>query len=203
MRRFLLISCCFLLFSCGLPLLKNLEETSLRNAPENIENTYFKKNDSYLFKSFISIYNNDLSGILVIKKLSNSSCRLAFTTEFGNTLLDMTITPRGYEKHFSIKKLNRKIILKTLAKDIRALTTNNLKVEKAFRQGKKEVFMGSLNKFQLYYFFNDNKLEEIMKTTKNNEKLKIQFSFNEVGQLNLINLAHQDIPLNIQLRPID
>ncbi|MGO3813031.1 hypothetical protein [Mesonia sp.] len=180
-----------------------MEEASLINASESIENPYFKKLGSYLFKSSISIYNHDLSGILVIKKLSNTSCRLALTTEFGNTLLDMTLTQTGYEKHFAIKKLDRKIILKTLAKDIRALTANNLIVERAFRQGEKEVLMGSLNKFQLFYFFTDNQLEEIVKTTKNNEKLKIQFSFGEEGPLNLINLAHEDIDLNIQLRPID
>jgi len=203
MRRFLLISSCFLLFSCGLPLLKNMEEASLLNAPKSIENPYFKELDSYIFKSSISIYNNDLSGILVLKKLSNTSCRLAFTTEFGNTLLDMTVTSTGYAKHFAIKKLDRKIILKTLAKDIRALTANDLKVEKAFRQAEKEVLMSSLNKYQLYYFFRDDQLEEIVKTTKSNEKLKIQFSFDEVGQLNLINLAHEGIALNIQLRPID
>jgi len=180
-----------------------LEETSLKSTPKGIENPYFKRLDSYLFKSSISIYSHELSGILVIKKLSDTSCRIAFTTEFGNTLLDMTLTQTGYEKHFAIKKLDRKIILKTLAKDIRALTANALKVEKTFRQEEKKVLMGSLNKFQLYYFFNDNQLEEIVKTTKNNEKLKIQFSFNEGGTLNLINLAHEDIALNIQLRPID
>ena len=55
MRRFLLISSCFLLFSCGLPMLKNMEEVSLVNAPESIENPYFKDLDSYIFKSSISI----------------------------------------------------------------------------------------------------------------------------------------------------
>ena len=203
MRRFLLISSCFLLFSCGLPMLKNMEEVSLVNAPESIENPYFKDLDSYIFKSSISIYSHDLSGILVIKKLSNTSCRVAFTTEFGNTLLDMTVTPTGYEKHFAIQKLDRKVILKTLAKDIRALTENDLRAKKAFRQGEKEVLMGNLNKFQLYYFFKLGRLKQILKTTKNKEKLKIQFSFDEVGQLNLINLAHEGIALNIQLRPID
>ncbi|MDT0294375.1 hypothetical protein ACFQ3R_01585 [Mesonia ostreae] len=203
MRRFLLISTCFLLVSCGLPLLKNLEETGLINAPKSIENPYFKELDSYLFKSSISIYNHDLSGILVIKKLSDTSSRVAFTTEFGNTLLDMTITQNSYEKHFAINKLDKKIILRTLAKDIRTLTANHLKTQKAFRQGEKEVLMANLNKFQVYFFFSDNQLEEIVKTTKNSEKLKIQFSQDEVGQLNLINLAHEDIDLHIQLRPID
>ncbi|PZW42510.1 hypothetical protein LX95_00824 [Mesonia algae] len=203
MRQFLLISAFFLFFSCGLSTLKNLEETQIKDAPQQIENPYFQNLEASVFKSSINVYGKEVSGILIIKKQEKDISRLAFTTEFGNTLLDITVMPTGYIKNFAIAQLDKKIILKTLAADIRTLTASGLKVEKTFRQAEKKVYLTKLNDYQLFYYCENGNLKEIIKTTKTKEKLKILFEFGEDEQVKLINLAHSGIKLNIQLTPIE
>src|SRR5690554_3214811 len=42
----------------------------------------------YLYNAKIDIFGNELSGILVVKKLAEGRKRLALLSEFGNTILD-------------------------------------------------------------------------------------------------------------------
>lgn len=65
---------------------------------------------------------NTLTGLLILKKTSDSTLRLVLNAEMGPKLLDMELSPDGYKTIYAFKKLNRKRILRTFYEDFGALS---------------------------------------------------------------------------------
>src|SRR6218665_2669598 len=73
--------------SCGSNPMKEFTKTAVERTI--ISPPYFSdSNVDYVYKSNISVYGNELSGIFIIKKITENTHRVVFTTEFGNKLLD-------------------------------------------------------------------------------------------------------------------
>jgi hypothetical protein len=112
MRRLTLISCIL-----GFCIIwgKLASQTAL---PE-LCNTY----DSVgLYNITIEFSKNSLSGLLILKKTSDSTFRLVLNAEMGPKLLDLELSPTGYKTIYAFKKLNRKRILRTFYEDFGALS---------------------------------------------------------------------------------
>ena len=84
--RFLIISICFLIVSCGTYPKK--QKFQLDNSTiKNIENPYFSDvGIDYVYKASIDVYKRHFGGLLIIKKIGEQQHRVAFTTEMGNKL---------------------------------------------------------------------------------------------------------------------
>ncbi len=71
-----------------------------------------------LYKTEVDVVGNHLGGLLLIKKMPDSSTRMVFSSEVGFKFFDLEFGPDGSFKVYSImKKMNRKAVLKTLRKD--------------------------------------------------------------------------------------
>ena len=80
-----------------------------------------------LYKTDVDIVGNHLSGLLLIKKMPDSSTRMVFSNEMGFKFFDFEFTPDGKFKVYSIiKKMNRKAVLKTLRKDFELILMERL-----------------------------------------------------------------------------
>jgi hypothetical protein len=83
----------------------------------------FNTNDSIgLYNITMEFSKNTLSGLLILKKTSDSTLRLVLNAEMGPKLLDLELSPTGYKTIYAFKKLNRKRILKTFYEDFGALS---------------------------------------------------------------------------------
>src|SRR5215813_6945685 len=63
---------------------------------KTVENLYFSSNDDYVYKCQMDIYKNHVSGILIIKKISETTHRVAMTSDFGNKLIDFEISDNDF-----------------------------------------------------------------------------------------------------------
>lgn len=80
-------------------------------------------NDSVgLYNITMEFSKNTLSGLLILKKTSDSTIRLVLNAEMGPKLLDMELSPKGYKIIYAFNKLNKKKILKTFYEDFGALS---------------------------------------------------------------------------------
>jgi hypothetical protein len=71
-----------------------------------------------LYRTQVDVVGNHLSGLLLIKKMPDSSIRMVFSNEMGFKFFDFEFTPGQNFKVFSImKKMNKKAVIKTLRKD--------------------------------------------------------------------------------------
>lgn len=80
-----------------------------------------------LYKTEVDVVGNYLSGLLLIKKMTDSSTRMVFSNEIGFKFFDFEFTPDGNFKVFSImKQMNKKAVLKTLQKDFELILMERL-----------------------------------------------------------------------------
>lgn len=71
-----------------------------------------------LYKAAVDVAGNHLSGLLMIKKMPDSSVRLVFSNEIGFKFFDFEFSNDGGFKVFSIiKQMDKKAVINTLRKD--------------------------------------------------------------------------------------
>jgi len=80
-------------------------------------------NDSLgMYTITMEFSKNTLTGLLILKKINDSTLRMVLNAEMGPKLLDMELSPEGYKTIYAFKKLNRKRILKTFYEDFGSLS---------------------------------------------------------------------------------
>lgn len=79
-----------------------------------------------LFKGSLDIREHHLTGLLFIKKTSDSSYRIVFNNEIGMKFFDLELFREDYKVHYCFPSLSRKSLLKILETDFRILLTGNL-----------------------------------------------------------------------------
>lgn len=77
--------------------------------------------DRLLFKTGIDLGKKHFSGLILLKSLPDSSTRVVFLSELGLNLLDMSYRQGSFQVHSVKDFLDRKLIIRTLQGDFRAL----------------------------------------------------------------------------------
>jgi hypothetical protein len=71
-----------------------------------------------MYNTQVDVIGKHLSGILVMKRMADSSTRIVFTSEMGLTFFDFAFLSDGTFKVYRIMdKMNKKSVIKTLRKD--------------------------------------------------------------------------------------
>lgn len=211
----LLLSSVFLLLliSCKLGHYGNLVPRSENSnmPPASIFGDNF---ESFLFKTNITVYGKNYSGLLVTKQMHPNDYRVIFTTELGMKLFDFEFKDTTFTMHYCVPQFNRPKLLQTIQHDIEVLLMNNLKDKKTIdlKPKKKKNAIKQLlpltkkiemNTHQNYYFY--NQADEIYKIEKAKKKIKkTTFTLNnyENNFPNNIIIQHHDIKLKIELNKL-
>ncbi len=204
MTRFLLISCLFFLFiSCKsfvLPGAIKMDSKSLE-----CQNHYFSNPETdYIYKAHIEVYGNDLSGLFVIKKTSDSIHRVVLTTDFGNKLLDFELSENYFKVNYILDNLNKKIIISTLKKDFRLLLRKEFISSEVF-ENEYYIIYKSKDGNSYNYFYqtkNDSTFIKLINASKTKEKVVFTFTPKNATFANSILIEHYNIKLKIELNQI-
>src|SRR5690554_3347733 len=101
--RILLISLLVVCSACGSYKPKGAEITE--NTISGYINPYFFDTDSdYIYKANMAIFGKQSGGIVVIKKIDNTSHRVVLTTDFGNKLLDFEVSATDFKLNFVVDR---------------------------------------------------------------------------------------------------
>lgn len=196
---FLIIS--FILNSCAPnQVLKGYFPTI--TSPKSYKIPYFSNADlDYVYKTNISFYGKELSGILIAKKINENTHRIVFTTEFGNKLFDFEISEDAFKINSIVSELNRNVLINTLKADFRMLLRKQYAINGAFENAEITVYKSEVGK-DIYYIFTSktqNKLLKIVEASKRKEKINLSFiAENDIFARNII-VQHANINLRIEL----
>lgn len=198
---FLLINfLAFLFFSCGSNPVKGLQQTKVEDPVFHA--VYFSDPKiDYVYKTNISVYGNELSGICIIKKMDSVTHRVVFTTEFGNKLLDIEISETDFKINSIVEELDRKMLVNTLVADFRMLFREKYEIQQQFESAESKVLQSkSDNRYNyLYVSKRDGKLSQMRHASKRKEKINISYiSENNIFAENII-IQHHNIKLKIAL----
>ncbi|WP_281231231.1 hypothetical protein [Flavobacterium gelatinilyticum] len=199
--QFLLINCFLAVFliSCG-SVTKNYTPKKLDKTSYTVPYFADSKTD-YVYKTNISVYGNELSGIFIAKKINDTTHRIVFTTEFGNKLMDFEISESDFKVNSIVSELDRKIFINTLKKDFRLLLKKEYLIEEQFENESADIYKSADGRRANYIFISkkDQKLEKIVHASKTKEKFTLIFNSENNIFAEKIQIIHQNIKLKIEL----
>lgn len=162
--------------------------------------------NSFLFKTNITVYGKDFSGLLVTKQMSPQVYRVIFTTELGMKLFDFEFKDTAFTLHYSVPQFNQPKLLKTIQQDIEILLMNNMskKTFDYFTDPKTEasVFRLQDGKTYNYYFVEkgSGQLQKIEHSKKRTKKIIFTLANYVDGFPNHILIRHYNIKLKVELK---
>lgn len=199
--QFLLINCflAIVLVSCG-SVTKNYTPKKLDKTSYDVPYFSDSKTD-YVYKTNISVYGNELSGIFIAKKINDTTHRIVFTTEFGNKLMDFEISETNFKINSIVSELDRKILINTLKEDFRLLLKKQYLIQEQFENESDNIYKSADGKRDNYIFVSkkDQKLEKIVHASKTKEKFTLYFNSENNIFAEKIQIIHQNIKLKIEL----
>ncbi len=179
-----------MLVSCKSYVPHNAELTN--NELRLVENQYFSDPElDYVYRAHISAYNNEFSGVFIVKKITKDQHRLVLTTDFGFKLLDVELSQSSFKIHFIAEQLDRKLIRKTLEKDFKLLLKPSFTVYETYTSERLFHYVMINNSSGL--------LEKVVETTSIKEKVSFHFFAKKNTFADSILVEHRDIDLKIKL----
>ncbi len=204
MRRLLLQNSVYsliflLLVSCKTYKLTDVKSVS--NSEKTVENLYFSSNEDYVYKCQMDIYKNHVSGILIIKKINETTHRVAMTSDFGNKLIDFEISDNNFKLNYVLPDLDKKIVINFLKNDFQQLLKQKYPVNESFENENSKIYLLKIDKKSYYLFFNKENglLKQIIYTKNNKEKIDFTFDAKKHIFADSLNLQHKDFKINIKL----
>ena len=161
-----------------------------------------------LYNTTVDVVGNHLSGLLLIKKMPDSSTRMVFSNEMGLTFFDFEFAADGKFKVYSIiKKMNKRSVIKTLQHDFELILMNNLDNSKAsVRTGNGlTYFIFPQTKGFNYYITNLSGDELVRMERASNKKTIVEAVMKNYinGIPDTIGISHKTFEFNIGLKRIE
>ncbi|MDO6758601.1 hypothetical protein Q4566_00195 [Tamlana sp. 2_MG-2023] len=201
MKRFLIISICFLFVACvSYPKKHNFEEIETQSI---LQNPYFSDaNKDYVYKATITVYDKVFGGIFIVKKIETDHHRVVFTTEMGNKILDFSFNKNDFQINYILEALNKKLLINLLKKDFEVLITEHLNVRTSFSNHTETVNQTLIDKDD-YFYFGDLIINKIVRA--NHGKEKVVFTFSEINDniAQQIQIQHLNIKFKMLLKSIN
>jgi hypothetical protein len=205
MRYFILSSSLLILFSCN-KAYKNLHQTTgdisvlqkfKLTAPVALYNTQVE----------VKIGGN-LSGLILMKKMPDSSTRVVFASQMGLNFFDFGFNNDGSFKVYSVlKQMNRKPVIKTLRKDFDLILMRGLDSNKVSIRKNDSLIYYIFKQTKGYYTYITNnagtELVGMEISSKRKPVVKAIMENYVNGIPDTIGISHQNFKFNIGLKRIE
>ena len=161
-----------------------------------------------LYKTEVDVVGNHLSGLLLIKKMQDSSIRMVFSNEMGFTFFDFEFTPGKNFKVFSVmKKMNKKPVLKTLRKDFELILMEDLdSADASIRTNNGLIYYVFSESKGFNYYITDSTGNNLVRMERaSNRKTVVQAIMKDYinGIPDTIGISHKTFHFTIGLKRIE
>lgn len=200
----ILSSCLVVLLACS-PVHKQMQSA---NADVELVQKFKPAFGVGLYSTTVDVSGNHLSGLLLVKKMPDSSTRMVFSNEMGLSFFDFEFRADGNFKVYSIiKKMNRKAVIKTLRHDFELVLMNRLDHSGASvrsREGQL-YFIFPQGKGYHYYITNESGTELLRMERASNKKVIVEAVMKNYinGIPDTIGISHKTFEFNIGLKRIE
>lgn len=201
---YLISGSALLLLACT-PAYKQMQSTT---ADVSVLQKYKPAFTVALYNTTVDVVGNHLSGLLLIKKMPDSSTRMVFSNEMGFSFFDFEFKPDGDFKVYSImKKLDKKSVIKTLRHDFELILMNNPDVSQAIVKTNEGLiyFIFPQAKGFNYYITNQTGDELVRMERASNKKTIVEAVMKNYsnGIPDTIGISHKTFEFNIGLKRIE
>lgn len=200
----ILSSCLLFLLSCS-PAYKQMQTAT---ADISVLQKFRPVFTVALYNTNVDVVGNHLSGLLLIKKMPDSSTRMVFSSETGFTFFDFEFAADGSFKVYSvIKKMNKKSVLKTLQHDFELILMNRLGPTGAsVRTSNGQIYFVFPQAKGFNYYITNATGEELVRMERaSNKKTIVEAVMKNYvnGVPDTIGISHKTFEFNIGLKRLE
>ncbi|MEO7522816.1 MAG: hypothetical protein ABIT58_01905 [Ferruginibacter sp.] len=204
MRYFLLSSSLFVLLGCSSAYKGIQKTTGDINAIQKFKPAFTVA----LYKTEVNVMGNYLSGLLLIKKMPDTSTRILFSNEMGFKFFDFEFSRDGnFKVYYILKKMDRKAVVKTLRKDFELVLMQNLDTSRAYigkdSSGLRYYVFPQIKGFN--YYITDSTGNEFIKMERASKRKSVMTAISKNyldGLPDTIGITHHNFDFTIGLKKI-
>ena len=161
-----------------------------------------------LYNTHVDVMGNHLSGLLLIKKMPDSTVRMVFSNEIGFKFFDFEFSPDGAFKVYSvIKQMNKRSVLKTLRKDFELILMDRLESsEVSVRINNGLIYYVFPKSKGYYYYITDSTGDKLIRMERASKKKTVVEAIMENyinGIPDSIGISHKTFNFTIGLKRIE
>lgn len=202
--RYLLLSSCLLVFWACTPAYKKMQVA--KGDVSSLQK--FKPAFTVaLYNTQVDVMGNHLSGLLIIKKMPDSTTRMVFSNEMGFKFFDFEFTPDGNFKVYSaIKQMNKKAVLKTLRHNFELVLMQKLDSAASVRKADGLLYYIFPQKKGYHYYITDssgNKLVRMERASKQKTVVEAIMENYTNGMPDTIGITHKTFNFTIGLKRLE
>jgi hypothetical protein len=169
------------------------------NQIENKGAALFKSNDVIKFRTSIKLRNSEMTGIMVVKKMSDSITAGSFINEFGIKGFDFRITPERVEFSYLFKKLDKWYIRSSLGNDLHFLFLRPELKNYCTVDGKPALVKRISHSLTFVYFLSGGEPKLNAEILKRNHKFAVLEQSKSNDELILVKMQHVDGSISYEL----
>lgn len=164
--------------------------------------------ENELYKAQVDITGRSLGGLLLIKKMPDSSTRIVFSTEMGVKFFDFEFRESGEFKVVDIlKKLNKKPVISALRQDFEILLMQERgKIPERILEHGNYLYHGySKGKKQAWYLTDKNCQNLVGAELSSTRKplVRLNYFYQGTGNPDSIQIRHLNFSFNIALKKLE
>jgi hypothetical protein len=201
--RYLQLISFFCLFS-GCILYSGLHKTA---GDENCPKKFLPVYTTLIFHVSIELTEKHLSGLLIIKKMPDSSTRMVFTSETGLEFFDFGFSNTGLFKVYRIiKDLDKKPVIKTLRKDFELVfQLGPQSLNPYILSNDSSLYFAFPQQEGIYYYITDKNCSRLLKMERASKRKVIVEAFiqnDPNGLPDSIGISHKNFNFDMGLKRI-
>ncbi len=160
-----------------------------------------------VYKTSVDVTGRHLSGLLVIKKMPDSSVRVVFTSEMGFTYFDFQWPDAGdFAVNSIIKQLDQPAVITTLRKDFEGILMNRLRESNAsVRTDGKYLYNIFSRRKDYYNYITDSAYQSLIKLERAGRRKKVVTIYMDATPDHIpdsIHIVHHNFSFDIKLKKL-
>jgi len=161
--------------------------------------------ESALYKTNVDVVGKHISGLLLFKRMPDSSIRLVFSNEIGYKFFDFEFSKDSGFRVFSIvDQMNKKAVIKTLRKDFELVLMMNIDSEKNYKLKSGEYFYHAFpQESGAYYYITDSACSSLVTMQRaSSRKVVVEAIMKDyrAGMPDTIGITHHNFDFTIGLK---
>lgn len=195
MNRFLIFSSAILFFgSCvgyQYPNAVGIRESHV----QTLNNYYIDTTKSHVYKAEVEAFGNKLNGNLLISTVSPAVHRVALVSDFGQTMVDISLFPDRQILHYAMDDLNKRVLISEIADMFRTLTEQRHAETALIFMDKQHYPVYAVN--DVYYTVEERHVSQIVRVKGKKERFSITFDRVKAGVPAQVRVKHNKYPIDM------